>query len=76
MIHRNLFKDTILAVLRHALSSVGGVLVTSGYLTSTEAATIVGAVLTIAGVGWSIYERNQQAQEDNSRRLFDPSGGK
>ena len=39
--------------VRHAMTSLGGVGVAAGHFDPTQWQAIVGAVVTLAGVGWS-----------------------
>lgn len=48
-------------MIRHALTTGGGVLVTSGYMTASDAQAAVGAVATLIGIGWSIIEKRTRA---------------
>lgn len=45
------------AVLRHLLTALGGIAVARGYLDSGTLETAVGAVLTLVGLGWSIWDK-------------------
>jgi hypothetical protein len=56
-----LMRTTALAMIRHALTFCGGLVVARGYIDSGSAAEITGAVMTLIGVAWSIAEK---------RRLF------
>jgi hypothetical protein len=49
------------AVLRHLLTTVGGFAVAKGYVDSGTLETVVGAILTLVGVGWSLYDKKQNA---------------
>lgn len=51
--------NPFLGVLRHLLTFGGGYLVSSGSLSSGEADAVVGAVVTLAGFAWSIYEKRR-----------------
>lgn len=44
-------------IIRHALTSFGGVLVAKGYLDSGAVEAIVGAAMTLIGAGWSMYRK-------------------
>ena len=48
------------AIIRHLMTFVGGVLVASGIFDAGMVEQLTGAVVTIAGVVWSIV--NKQAQ--------------
>ena len=54
-------KDVILGVIRHFLTIAGGVLVTKGNLDVTDADTLVGSVIAIVGVVWSIVSKKKEA---------------
>lgn len=45
------------SVVRFALSTVGGGLVTKGLITGSQEADIIGALLALLGVGWSMYQK-------------------
>lgn len=47
----------IAGLIRHALTTLGGVLVTNGWLSDGELQASIGAVVTVVGVVWSIYEK-------------------
>lgn len=49
--------DFVQSLFRHALTLLGGVLVTKGYIDETSASQVVGAVSTLAGIGWSYYDK-------------------
>jgi hypothetical protein len=51
----------VLGLVRHALTLLGGYLAAKGLLDPANVDTIVGAVLTIVGAGWSI--KSKQAEE-------------
>jgi hypothetical protein len=57
--------DVILGLVRHGLTTLGGGLVTAGYLTSdqsTQAVTmVVGFVSIVAGAVWSWWQKKQAA---------------
>lgn len=52
----------VLGIIRHALTVAGGALVTSGYLGSSDVEQIVGALVTIIGVGWSVLNKRGLSQ--------------
>ncbi len=58
---KNMSKDVILGLVRHFLTIAGGVLVTNGNLDVTDADTLVGSVIAIAGVIWSIVSKKKGA---------------
>jgi hypothetical protein len=58
-------KETILGVIRHILTALGGGLVASGNATDGDVQAIIGGIVAAVGVIWSIWsKRKQQAQPD------------
>ena len=55
-------QDEILGIIRHLLTALGGVLVTKGYVDGAGLDTIVGALVAVAGVAWSVYQKRQAAK--------------
>lgn len=47
----------IQGVLRHVLTAGGGYLVAKGVVDAGNAELAVGALVTLGGVGWSIFEK-------------------
>ena len=47
----------ILGIVRHSLTSIGGWLVASGRLSASDSEQIIGGVLAVLGVAWSIYSK-------------------
>lgn len=47
----------ILGLARHVLTMAGGYLAAKGLLDPTAVDTVVGALLTIAGAGWSLHSK-------------------
>jgi len=54
-------KTVLALVLRHGLTTLGGMLVSSGYINSSEASGLVGSGMVLAGVGWSWWQKKGQA---------------
>ena len=50
------------ALARHILTGLGGVLVGRDMIDATQVEPLVGAVLLIAGVVWSIAEKQRAAK--------------
>jgi len=55
-------RDTVLAILRHLLTVAGGSIATNGTLSSSELEQGIGAVLTLAGICWSVLEKRARAR--------------
>jgi hypothetical protein len=52
-------KDTLLGIVRHVLTTAGGVLVTKGTIDEGMATEIVGVVVGIVGVVWSFLKNRK-----------------
>lgn len=50
----------IQAVVRHFLTAVGGGFFTAYGITGSTLEAVAGAVATLAGVAWSIYDKRKQ----------------
>ena len=50
-------KETTLGIIRHALTFLGGVLVMKGIIDAEVVAEISGAVMTLVGGVWSIWDK-------------------
>lgn len=51
--------DNLQSIARAVLTSLGGGLVTAGYVDATQWQTIVGAIIALVSVGWSVYSNHQ-----------------
>lgn len=49
--------EYVTSIVRHTLTSVGGSLVTKGLITATAFDEVVGSVIVIAGVVWSVASK-------------------
>ncbi len=47
----------VLGLIRHILTVAGGYLVAQGTLTSGDLTELIGGIVAIVGVGWSVYEK-------------------
>ncbi|QDP60569.1 MAG: hypothetical protein Unbinned338contig1000_62 [Prokaryotic dsDNA virus sp.] len=52
-------REEILGIARHILTTAGGALASRGIIDSTETELIVGAIITVAGVAWSIIAKRR-----------------
>jgi hypothetical protein len=50
------------SLIRHILTAAGGFLVAKGLASADQLAELVGAVVSIAGVGWSVYNNRKAAK--------------
>lgn len=55
-------QPVLAGVARHALTTIGGVLVTKGYLDSGAVSGFVGAGMVLVGVAWSWWQKQGQAE--------------
>ena len=53
--------EIYLGLIRHALTIVGGILVTKGHLTGAQSDELAGAIVSIVGVVWSVIEKRSRA---------------
>jgi hypothetical protein len=49
-----LSKEQLLGIIRHALTFVGGILVTKGLIDEATVTEVIGGVMTLTGSIWSI----------------------
>ena len=52
-------KEKILGILRHTLTFVGGILITKGLIDETLVNEIVGSIITLTGLVWSIVDKTK-----------------
>jgi hypothetical protein len=50
----------VLGIARHLLTLLGGFLVARGTLDAAAAETLIGAGVSIVGVGWSVLEKKKR----------------
>lgn len=53
--------DQIIGLVRHLLTTAGGILVAKGVIDETSMVTVVGSLATIIGVAWSVYAKRRQS---------------
>ena len=58
-----IMKEKTLGIIRHALTFVGGVLVTQGVLDDALFMELFGAVMTLVGGVWSVIDKNKAEVE-------------
>jgi hypothetical protein len=54
-----LTKDQLLGVIRHALTFIGGILITKGLVDEGLFSKITGGILTLTGAVWSIINKKK-----------------
>jgi len=52
-------KNQWIAIIRHTLTFLGGVLITQGVLDEKMAIELSGAVITLVGGIWSVIDKNK-----------------
>ena len=52
-------REAILGIVRHILTTVGGVLVTNGSITNEQLQTGGGAIVVIIGLVWSVLSKRK-----------------
>jgi len=50
-------------LIRHALTTLGGGLATHGWLAASSVEPVVGSIMVLAGVVWSVYNKMQHKAE-------------
>lgn len=53
-------KESMLSLLRHGLTFLGGYLVAQGWLDDATMTGMVGAIVTLAGAAWGMWEKQQR----------------
>lgn len=48
-----------LAIIRHTLTFIGGIIVMFGYMDQTIFTELSGSIMALSGVIWSIIEKNK-----------------
>lgn len=51
-----------LGVLRHFLTTVGGIFVAKGAIDADTANAVIGATVTVGGVAWSLIDKRAKAR--------------
>jgi hypothetical protein len=52
--HQKEMNPNVASLIRHILTAAGGFLVAKGIASAEQIAEIVGALITVVGIGWSI----------------------
>ena len=51
--------NPFLGVVRHILTFGGGYLTSNGVVSASELEAGIGAIITLGGIAWSIYEKRK-----------------
>lgn len=54
--------DQILGIVRHLLTTLGGMAIANGFLNSNQVTDAVGAIMALVGIGWSIRQKTHERQ--------------
>jgi len=57
----------IASLIRHLLTAAGGFLVAKGLASADQVGELVGAVVSIAGIGWSIFNNRKNSAADSAK---------
>ncbi|MBI4024834.1 MAG: hypothetical protein HY360_07610 [Verrucomicrobia bacterium] len=57
-------KDTILGIVRHILTFGGGFAMERGLMSADDVTATVAAVITLAGVAWSVVEKSRRMKDE------------
>lgn len=49
--------ERMFSMIRHSLTFLGGILVSKGILTEVMLDELIGSILTLGGILWSIFRR-------------------
>lgn len=52
-------KDTILGIIRHVFTFIGGIVVAKGYMDDASYLELSGAIITLIGAVWSVIEKRK-----------------
>jgi hypothetical protein len=50
-------KEQIFGITRHLLTTIGGIIVASGYMTDAMVTGITGSIIALVGVIWSVVSK-------------------
>jgi hypothetical protein len=54
-------KEQVLGIIRHALTFIGGILLTKGLIDESALSEVIGGVITLTGTIWSVIQKNKAA---------------
>jgi hypothetical protein len=72
-----IYRSTIMAIVRHALTATSGMLISRGFITADQSGQMVelgvGLSMLLITIGWSIYHKYKSKQVLNVALANDPS---
>jgi len=54
-------KEMTTGIVRHVLTAGGGFVIGKGWIDAASFEAIAGALVTLIGIGWSIYEKKSRS---------------
>lgn len=69
------YKNEIWGLCRHIITIIGGVLIAKGTITTDSYHMILGATTSIAGTGWSVFNKIQHKRAVKDALATDPVSG-
>jgi len=55
-------KQEILGIVRHILTTFGGIVVANGHATQDEVSAIIGGVIAAVGIAWSLLDKKKRKE--------------
>ena len=55
--------QSVLGVIRHVLTAFGGYFTANGLVSQSDLDLAIGAVVTLAGVAWSVFHKFNQKEQ-------------
>ena len=65
-------QEQVLGILRHLLTTAGGVIVSKGVTDEATMTTIIGGIVAVAGIIWSVYSNKKSqliVQADKAKKV-------
>jgi hypothetical protein len=56
-------QDYVLGIVRHFLTTAAGGLIAHGYLNADQSQAIVGGIVALIGVAWSLLQKYEQRKK-------------
>jgi len=54
-----LTKEQVMAIIRHGLTFVGGILIMKGVIDDATSQEIIGSAISLIGLVWSVVDKNK-----------------
>jgi hypothetical protein len=56
-------QDYVLGIVRHFLTTAAGGLIAQGYVNNDQASAIIGGIVALIGVAWSLLQKYEQGKK-------------